>query len=122
MSIIFDSHIMNNELGVSGHAADNPESPWHLYLLRCRDGSLYAGITLDPERRCKEHNQQASRASRYVWSRRPAELVWQRPVVSQSVALQLEYRLKKLSKVEKERLLQDDHGWLALQAQIKTAP
>lgn len=122
MSMIFDSHNMNDEHSVSNLAADNPESPWHIYLLRCRDGSFYAGISLDPVRRCKEHNQQVSRASRYVWSRRPAELVWQRAVASQSVALQLEYRLKKLSKVAKERLLQDDHGWVALQAKIKTAP
>ncbi len=107
---------------MSDDAPDNPASPWYLYLLRCRDGSFYAGISLDPERRCREHNQQASRASRYVWSRRPAELVWQRTVASQSVALQLEYRLKRLSKTHKERLLQDDHGWMALQAKIKTAP
>ncbi|MFP2768551.1 GIY-YIG nuclease family protein [Oceanisphaera sp. KMM 10153] len=102
--------------------ANDGSHHWHLYLLRCRDGSFYAGISLDPERRCKEHNQQVSRASRYVWSRRPAELVWQRTVANQSVALQLEYRLKKLSKVAKEQLLHDEHGWVALQAKIKTTP
>jgi putative endonuclease len=122
MSIIFECHRMKDENCVNDDAPDNPAPPWHLYLLRCRDGSFYAGISLDPVRRCKEHNQQVSRASRYVWSRRPAELVWQRTVASQSVALQLEYRLKKLSKVAKERLLQDDHGWVVLQTKIKTAP
>lgn len=122
MSITFDRYNMNDEHSVSNHTADNPELPWYIYLLRCRDGSFYAGISLDPVRRCKEHNLQVSRASRYVWSRRPAELVWQRAVANQSVALKLEYRLKKLSKVAKERLLQDDHGWVTLQAKIKTAP
>ncbi len=121
-SYIFDGHHMNDEHKVNHDTADRPTSSWSLYLLRCRDGSLYAGISLDPVRRCMEHNQQASRASRYVWSRRPAELVWQRTVASQSQALQLEYRLKRLSKAAKERLLQDDSGWMALQAKIKTAP
>src|SRR5690554_6295916 len=57
------------------------ESPtWFVYLLRCRDRSLYAGISRDPERRCREHNEHQRLASRYVWSRRPAELVWRLPV------------------------------------------
>lgn len=95
---------------------------WHVYLLRCNDGSLYTGISLDPERRCMEHNQQISHASRYVWARRPALLVWQRTVADQSLALQLEYRLKRLTKVRKERLLQEENLWLELQVAIKTAP
>ena len=106
---------------------DNPavlplDKQWHLYLMRCADGSLYAGISLDPERRCVEHNQQRSRASRYVWARRPAHLVWARAVASQSHALKLEVRLKRLTKTKKEQLLQQDSDWQALQAQIKTAP
>lgn len=95
---------------------------WYIYLLRCRDNSLYTGISLDPKRRCQEHNQQASRAARYVWSRRPATLVWQRKVGSHSVALKLEYRLKRLSKTAKEALLVNEVHWQQLQAQIKTAP
>ena len=95
---------------------------WHIYLMRCADGSLYAGISLDPERRCLEHNQQRSRASRYVWARRPAQLIWQRSVTSQTHALQLEYRLKRLNKAHKERLLQEESLWLALLTPIKTAP
>ncbi|WP_417617147.1 GIY-YIG nuclease family protein [Oceanisphaera sp.] len=95
---------------------------WYLYLLRCSDGSLYTGISIDPERRCREHNQQPSRASRYVWARRPAQLVWQRPVANQTLALRLEYRLKRLPKARKERLLKEDALWHSLQATIKTAP
>ncbi|MBO1518370.1 GIY-YIG nuclease family protein [Oceanisphaera pacifica] len=103
-------------------APEHLPSQWYLYLLRCNDGSLYTGITLDPKRRCKEHNQQASRASRYVWARRPALLVWQRAVANQRIALQLEYRLKRLTKAQKERLLQEEALWLELQTTIKTAP
>jgi predicted GIY-YIG superfamily endonuclease len=42
---------------------------WYVYLLRCGDGSLYTGVTNDPERRCRQHN--AGTASRYTRSRRP---------------------------------------------------
>ncbi|ART83062.1 endonuclease [Oceanisphaera profunda] len=98
---------------------ENTPAPWYLYLVRCVDGSLYAGISLDPERRCMEHNQQRSRASRYVWARRPAHLVWQREVADQSQALKLELRLKRLTKVKKEQLLLQDNGWQALLAQIR---
>lgn len=100
----------------------NSPTQWYLYLLRCHDGSLYTGISLDPRRRCKEHNQQASRASRYVWARRPALLVWQRAVFNHTQALQLEYRLKRLTKARKERLLQEEQLWIELQETIKTAP
>lgn len=110
---------MSQHIRPSAHA--EPKI-WQLYLLRCDDGSLYTGISLDPERRCKEHNLQVSRASRYVWARRPAHLVWQRTVANQSQALQLEYRLKRLPKARKERLLQEEHLWFELQAAIKTAP
>ncbi|WP_116475629.1 GIY-YIG nuclease family protein [Zobellella maritima] len=84
---------------------------WFIYLLRCRDGSLYAGITLDPQRRCREHNRDARRASRYVWSRRPAVLVWQQPLTDKSQALRLERRLKRLPKAHKEALLAAPEHW-----------
>ncbi|MDP5293776.1 GIY-YIG nuclease family protein [Oceanimonas sp. CHS3-5] len=86
-------------------------SQWHLYLLRCRDDSLYGGITLEPERRCREHNELKARASRYVWSRRPAVLVWQQAVGDKSTALKLEYRLKRLPRKQKEQLLSRPESW-----------
>ncbi|WMC09936.1 GIY-YIG nuclease family protein [Oceanimonas pelagia] len=86
-------------------------SQWHLYLLRCRDNSLYGGISLEPERRCHEHNQMRSRASRYVWARRPAVLVWHQPVADRATALKLEYRLKRLPRKQKEQLLARPHRW-----------
>lgn len=95
---------------------------WCVYLLRCADNSLYAGISLDPDRRCLEHNQQRSRASRYVWARRPAQIAWQRSVANHSLALKLEIRLKRLSKAKKEQLLLNDGVWEQLLASLKTAP
>src|ERR687893_500194 len=50
---------------------------WIVYLVRCRDGSLYTGITTDPERRLREHNRGVGAA--YTRSRLPVSLVPARP-------------------------------------------
>ena len=73
-----------------------------IYLLRCRDGSLYTGAAVELERRVGEHR--AGRASRYTRSRLPVELVWSIEVPTWSEALREERRVKSLSKAEKERL------------------
>lgn len=75
--------------------------PW-VYLLRCRDGSLYAGAAVEVERRLAEHR--AGRASRYTRARLPVELVWSVEVATWSAALREEHRIKRLPKAEKELL------------------
>ncbi len=74
-----------------------------VYLLRCGDGSLYCGWTIDLERRFGEH--QAGRASRYTRSRRPVELAWSLPMASRSEAMREEVRIKRLTRAEKLQLL-----------------
>jgi len=75
----------------------------HVYLLRCRDGTLYAGAAVDLEKRLREHR--AGRASRYTRSRLPVELAWSSEVASWSAALREEARIKSLSRRAKELLL-----------------
>jgi putative endonuclease len=75
----------------------------YVYLLRCRDGSLYSGAAKDLARRLAEHR--AGKASRYTRSRLPVELVWWRQVESWSDALREEILLKQLSRAGKEELL-----------------
>lgn len=79
-----------------------------LYILRCGDGSLYTGITLDLERRLAEHR--AGRASRYTRSRLPVALVWWREVDSWGDALREEIRIKRLKRTGKEALVSGDRG------------
>lgn len=67
---------------------------WHVYLLRCRDGSLYCGITNNLERRLAQHNGLAPGGARYTRSRRPATLVASVPCQSKGFALSLEARVK----------------------------
>jgi predicted GIY-YIG superfamily endonuclease len=75
----------------------------YVYLLRCRDGSLYTGIAKDLSRRLAEHSR--GRASRYTRARLPVTLAWSRRVRTWRRALQEEHRLKALSRREKQALV-----------------
>lgn len=76
---------------------------WYLYLLRCRDGSLYAGITTDVPARLRAHN--AGRGAKYVRSRLPATLAWRSAALTEPSARRREHALKRLPKADKERLV-----------------
>lgn len=80
-----------------------PASRWLVYLLRCRDGSLYTGITNDLPKRLKAHA--AGKASRYTRSRLPVTLSYTEPQPSRSAALKREAAIKKLTRPQKDRLL-----------------
>ena len=79
------------------------EKCWYVYMLRCSDGSLYTGITNDPERRLRQHN--AGTASKCTRSRRPVKMVYCEEVADKSIALRREASLKKLPRQEKMLLL-----------------
>ncbi len=78
---------------------------WHLYLVRCRDGSLYTGTTIDVARRFTEHQENSSAGAKYLRGRGPLMLVSQKRLGGRSLALRLESKLKKLSKARKEELI-----------------
>jgi putative endonuclease len=74
-----------------------------VYLLRCRDGSLYTGWTVDLERRLACHRSGA--ASRYTASRLPVELVLAIPMADRAAARREEARIKRLPRPAKLALL-----------------
>jgi len=80
----------------------------YVYLLRCGDGSLYAGAAKDLARRLAEHR--AGKASRYTRSRLPVELVWWRETDAWGDALREEIRLKRLRRAGKEEFLRGGPG------------
>ena len=84
---------------------------WIVYVARCRDGSLYTGITTDPERRLKEHNQGLGAA--YTRSRLPVTLIYRELAGSRSQALRRERAIKSLTRAAKEALALQS-GWSAL--------
>jgi putative endonuclease len=75
---------------------------WTVYIARCGDGTLYTGITTDPNRRLTEHN--AGTGSAYTRTRLPVVLVYQERVTSRSGALRREHAIKRLTRTEKEAL------------------
>ncbi len=77
--------------------------PWQVYLLRCRDGSLYAGATVDIDRRLLAH--QSGKGAAYTRSRRPVELVYAEPADDRSAALRREAALKRLPRHAKLELV-----------------
>jgi putative endonuclease len=76
-----------------------PSSHWLVYILLCRDGSLYTGITNDLPKRLAAHA--AGRASKYTCSRLPVQLTYSELQRSKSAALKREAAIKKLSRKEK---------------------
>jgi putative endonuclease len=77
--------------------------PWYLYLLRCRDGSLYTGISNDVARRLEAHRR--GRGARYLRGRGPLVLARKLRVGSRGDALRVERRVKRLSRDGKQRLI-----------------
>jgi len=77
-----------------------------VYMLRCRDGSLYTGWTNDLERRVAKHA--AGKASRYTASRLPVELAASWPMPDRGAAMREELRIKGLPRAQKLALIGTD--------------
>ncbi len=76
----------------------------YVYILRCRDDSLYTGWTNDLEKRLAAHN--AGTGSKYTRARRPVSLVYLEELDSKSQALRREAQIKTLSRAEKLALIE----------------
>jgi predicted GIY-YIG superfamily endonuclease len=72
---------------------------WHAYMVRCADGTLYAGITNDVQRRVEMHNQ--GKGARYTRGRLPVVLVYQEEAGSRSAATRRETAIKRLPRSAK---------------------
>lgn len=83
--------------------SEPPASRAWVYLLRCGDGSLYCGWTVDLDARVAAHA--AGRGAKYTRGRLPVELVWSAPQEDRSAALREEHRIKRLPRAAKLALL-----------------
>ncbi len=77
--------------------------PWFVYMVRCRNGSLYTGITNNVDFRVAAHN--AGRGAKYTRAFRPVVLVYKKKMKSATLARQKEAEIKRLTKAEKEKML-----------------
>jgi putative endonuclease len=79
------------------------DNEWFFYILRCRDDSLYSGITNDLEARLREHNR--GTGAKYTHARRPVTLIYNEKYDNASEARKREGQVKSWSKVKKENLV-----------------
>ena len=78
---------------------------WLIYILECRDGSLYCGITNNLEKRLKQHKGEIKGGAKYTRSHWPCKLVYKEKSASRSEAAQREIVIKNMSKDEKQALI-----------------
>lgn len=76
---------------------------YYAYLLKCADGSIYAGFTTDPEKRAAAHN--AGKGAKYTRSRLPVTLAYCEEFLTEHEARSREWHLKRLSHAEKIALI-----------------
>ncbi len=86
----------------TGSQAELPQ--YWIYILKCRDNSLYTGIARDAEKRLQAHNR--GTGAKYTRSRRPCEIVYQELVFGRSRAQKREREIKKLSREAKLQLIE----------------
>jgi putative endonuclease len=78
---------------------------WYLYIVRCRHGTLYTGISTDVDRRLAEHQSGGDVASKYLKGRAPLTVLFQKKLGSRSLALKVESRVKRLSREKNEQMI-----------------
>ncbi len=80
---------------------------YYTYMIRCKDNSLYTGITTDLERRLKEHKEKGEKTAKYTLTHNAIsmEIAWESE--NRVLASRLEFHIKKLNKKQKEDLIKD---------------
>jgi len=74
-------------------------TPWYMYMIECRDGSIYTGVTIDVAARYQQHV--AGKGARYTRSHPPQRLLAVVEHVDRSAALKAEHAIKGMSAAEK---------------------
>jgi len=72
---------------------------WSVYIIECNDGTLYTGISIDVKKRVLIHNK--GKGAKYTKNRLPVKLMYEREIGNRSDASKEEYRIKKLSRINK---------------------
>ncbi|SDI11473.1 putative endonuclease [Alteribacillus persepolensis] len=80
------------------------DSNYYVYMLRCADDTLYIGYTTNIEKRLRQHNN--GTGAKYTRGRGPFEVVYQKGFPTKQEAMQVEYRMKQLSRKEKQALIE----------------
>lgn len=77
---------------------------WLVYILECKDKTLYTGITNNIEKRLEQHNS-GQDGAKYTRARRPVKCVYKETQLNRSEATKREFAIKKLKRAEKLKLI-----------------
>lgn len=78
---------------------------YYTYMVRCKDNSIYTGITTDLKRRFSEHQAKNEKCAKYTMNHTVLKLEAAWESETRSTASKLEYNLKKLTKAQKESII-----------------
>lgn len=78
----------------------------YTYIVKCSDSSLYTGYTNNLSRRIQTHN--SGKGAKYTRGRTPVKLVYFEEFDNKSLALKREYAIKQLSRLKKEKLIEEN--------------
>jgi len=84
---------------------DIPDNDWYVYIVECKDGTLYTGITNNLVKRILTHNK--GKGAKYTRSRLPVVLKAVKDRLTKSEASKLEYKVKQQKKEDKIQFLSD---------------
>ncbi len=76
---------------------------WYVYILKCKDGSYYTGITNNLEQRLSDHNN--GKGAKYTRHRRPLKLIYKKEYPDKLTANRREIAIKDMSREKKEELI-----------------
>lgn len=79
---------------------------FYVYILRCNDGTLYTGFTINLENRIKTHNN--GMGAKYTRGRTPVKLVYKEEYETKSEALKRECALKRLTRIQKLKIIKGE--------------
>ncbi len=92
-------------------------SDWSLYIIQTAQNHLYTGITTDVPRRLRQH--QSGKGAKALRGKGELRLVFSRQLGDRSLALRMEYRIKQLSRAQKEKLIVSSGDFETLLATLK---
>jgi putative endonuclease len=93
---------------------------YYVYILRCKDNSLYTGTTSNLDKGLTEHNNGKYKEA-YTWKRRPVTLAFSQGFTEVNQAIHFEKKLKKWSKAKKEALIKGDFDLIQTLAECRNA-
>ena len=96
------------EKGTNLDNSEEKEPSYWVYILKCRDNTLYTGIARDPYKRLEQHN--SGKGAKYTRNRRPCKLLYTEAQDNRSTAQSREYQIKQLTRAEKLDLIKRRQG------------